>query len=729
MKFIALDLETTGLDANNDTIIEFAAIVFEDDKIIKELQMLINPLRPIPSIATNITGITDEMVSTAKPFEDYKEEIQNFIGDLPILGQNISFDIGFLKTHGIELTNEQLDTFTLARAIIPKAQSYSLEILTENFNIEHAGAHRAYDDVVASVKLMEKLRLLLLKESDETLEKIKTLLGKYTWSWKEFFLNSIEQKKLYESQLKDIDDCSFIMDEHGEPHKKEVTPDHTIPLEGKKITEGFIDPEKYDFSEKTLVAMPGTRAFYFPKNTFKLKYNYLLPEEFEKLLNKNIKLNEDEVTTCIKLIIWFSKTKTFETTELSLYNKEYSIVNRINLDEHRTHEIYDKKLQELEKLNKIYISHSNLLKLATLNLDLGLEIKNLVVLDAIEFEKSLAKNMTVSIGVGDCEGEGEMLFGLLGIIFEKFKPNDLSFPEITVDESIKQSQEWKNAEMTAMKIIEGFMPHIPPKLRLLKEALEERDKFNVSLMNPSEGDVLIRITSRDILQMLDEKIWQKFDNIIINDDIVEVDNNKFLKQALKLEGFETKKINEKNEIEFTSFPDMSDSKSKDFPVEVAEKVKEILNKFKNVVIVFSSNGPISHFMEKINEKLELDHDSTSINVFGQGVSGSNGKIINKIQADGSNIILANFDFALELIEIFKEKNINDIALVFVKLPFMHPNNLYMKYVESFYSASYDAYTKYSLPKAKCQILKMIRRYKSSFEDTHGYVLDSKIQKR
>lgn len=720
MKFVALDLETTGLDAKKDTIIEVAAIRFEDDKIIGKFSTLVNPLRPIPALTVSITGITDEMVKDAKPFTEHLESLKEFIGDLPLLGQNIKFDLGFLASHGLPLANPQLDTFTLARGVLPHAQSYSLEILTENFGIEHAGAHRANADAIASVKLMEKLRLLLLSENNTVLEKIKKFLKKQNWSWKEFVLEAIESKVEFKIPPAETSLDQGPTDEHGLPHKENSLPSVIIPLEGKKITEGFIDPEKYDFSEKTLVAMPGTRAFYFPKHTFKLKYNYLLPEEFEKLLKKKNKFNEDEVTACIKLIIWFAKTETFETSELSLYNKEYSVINRINLDEHMDHEIYDRKLRELEKLNKIYISHSNLLRTATLNLTLGLNVKNLVVLDAIDFEKSLAKNMTTSIGVGDMEGEGEMLFGLLGIIFEKFKPADLSFPEIFIDEYIMGTREWKNASITAQKVIENFEPHIPPKLRLFRDSLNDPEKFNISVMHAIEGDILVRITPKDILGLLDEKIWQKFDNVIVNDDIVEINGEHFLKNSLKLENFEIKKITALEKPEYTFFPDMPDAKSHDYMSMTAKKIADIKSKYKNIVVVFAANGPISHFMTRISAEL---HEKT--NILGQGVSGSNGKIIKKV-SKSENVLLVNFDFALELVEVFKEKNMDDIALVFAKLPFMHPNNPYMKYIENFYGESYESYGKYSLPKAKCAILKLIRRYKNLFKNTHAYVLDRKI---
>lgn len=727
MKFIALDLETTGLEAERDTIIEIAAIKFENGEIIDTFQTLVNPGRPIPVIASQITGITDEMVENEQPFSEYAENLQTFLGDSPILGQNIKFDIGFLESHGLTLPNPQLDTFILARSIIAKAQSYSLEVLAENLDIPHTDAHRAYDDALASVHLMEKLRLMLLKESDKVLNKIQKFLENQEWSWKDFILESISNKENWAKEIAELKESAISEDEHGQPHQENDEDAQIIPLEGKKITEGYIDPVKYDFSEKTLVALPGTRAYYFPKHSFKLKHNYLIPERFEELLekSKDETWSEEEVTAIIKLIIWFAHTETYETSELKLYNREFNIVNRINLDEHEEHEIYNTKLRSLDTYNKIYISHSNLLKMATLNLTLDLDVKNLVVLDAVEFEKSLMKSMTTSINVGDGEGKGEMLFGLLGIIFEKFAPENLSFPEIDIDNDISQSQEWKKAMTVAQKLIDEFEPHVPPKLCLLKETLEAPEKFKRSLLQTNEGDMLLRITPKDILNLIHEKIWNTFENVIINDDIVETNKDGFLKRALQLEGFETKKTTD-TIPEFSSTP--GDPKDPEFPAEAAKKIVQNAKEYDHTLVIFPTNGPISHFVEKVNFELDLqkaDREIDQKNILGQGVSGSNGKIINKLDPTG-NILFVNFDFALELIEVFKDKGFDNISLMFVKLPFMHPNNPYMKYIEGFFESGYDAYKGYSLPKAKCRIMKLIARYQHEFTNTKAHVLDKKI---
>jgi len=93
--FISLDLETTGFDKENDNIIEFGAIKFDLEGNQETLQFLINPQTSIPQIVTYITNISDEDVQDAPTIDEKAQEIQDFIGDLPIVGHNIQFDTGF----------------------------------------------------------------------------------------------------------------------------------------------------------------------------------------------------------------------------------------------------------------------------------------------------------------------------------------------------------------------------------------------------------------------------------------------------------------------------------------------------------------------------------------------------------------------------------------------------------------------------------------------------------
>ena len=95
--YLALDLETTGLDPKRDKIIEIGACRVRDGEIEKELSLLIHPHQPLPERITALTGITDEMLSEAPDMESVIGQVMDFCGDLPILGHHVIFDYSFLK--------------------------------------------------------------------------------------------------------------------------------------------------------------------------------------------------------------------------------------------------------------------------------------------------------------------------------------------------------------------------------------------------------------------------------------------------------------------------------------------------------------------------------------------------------------------------------------------------------------------------------------------------------
>ncbi len=157
---ICIDLETTGLDKYNDSIIEIAIIKFDEKtfKVIDTFTSLINPEREIPELISNITNIYDIDVNWAPIIDDLKDEIIDFIGDNPILWHNVSFDVDFLLNNWFNLRNNiTLDTFFLANILCFNELSLNLEVLCNSFWIWFSWAHRALNDVEATIALFQKL--------------------------------------------------------------------------------------------------------------------------------------------------------------------------------------------------------------------------------------------------------------------------------------------------------------------------------------------------------------------------------------------------------------------------------------------------------------------------------------------------------------------------------------------------------------------------------------------
>ncbi len=130
--YVALDLETTGLSPERDAILEVGAVKYVDGAPVETFDTLLNPGRPIPYEVTLITGISNEMVIGKPPFEQVAPALRRFVGPAPIVGQNIAFDLGFLRRHGLFVENPTYDTWELASVLAPGLPSYSLGSLALN---------------------------------------------------------------------------------------------------------------------------------------------------------------------------------------------------------------------------------------------------------------------------------------------------------------------------------------------------------------------------------------------------------------------------------------------------------------------------------------------------------------------------------------------------------------------------------------------------------------------
>ncbi|HVN53824.1 MAG TPA: helicase C-terminal domain-containing protein [Anaerolineaceae bacterium] len=148
--FVALDIETTGLDLTSDAIIEIGALRFNGRRVESEWSTLVNPRRPIPPFITQLTGINNDMVRNAPFIKDVIPELVHFAGNAPILGHNVRFDLSFLNRQGILTENESIDTYELAAILLPTAPRYNLSMLAQSLGILLPATHRALDDTRAT---------------------------------------------------------------------------------------------------------------------------------------------------------------------------------------------------------------------------------------------------------------------------------------------------------------------------------------------------------------------------------------------------------------------------------------------------------------------------------------------------------------------------------------------------------------------------------------------------
>jgi len=187
ISIIALDLETTGLNPEADRIIEIGAVRFRGDRIEDEFQTLINPGQRVPPFITRLTGITDSMLRGAPSIQEVLPELVDFIGDAPVLGHNVGFDLGFLQRYGALRDNDPLDTYEMAAVLIPNAGRYSLGALGQALGIPLPATHRALDDARVTHRVYTRLFDFALQLPIEVLAEI-VRLGDNMPDWKGYGL-------------------------------------------------------------------------------------------------------------------------------------------------------------------------------------------------------------------------------------------------------------------------------------------------------------------------------------------------------------------------------------------------------------------------------------------------------------------------------------------------------------------------------------------------------------
>ena len=180
-EFVVFDLETTGLHASKDAIIEIGAVKIKGREIVDRFGTFVDPERPIPPNITEITSITDEMVAGAPKIDSALKDFYDFAGDAVLVAHNAAFDTGFLKQWsqncGMEYNFVHLDTLELARCTVEGVKNYKLDTLTKHFKVKLLNHHRAVDDAAATGEVFLELLALLDEHGIDNLKDVNTSLA------------------------------------------------------------------------------------------------------------------------------------------------------------------------------------------------------------------------------------------------------------------------------------------------------------------------------------------------------------------------------------------------------------------------------------------------------------------------------------------------------------------------------------------------------------------------
>jgi len=250
-RLVFIDLETTGLDAATDEIIEFAAVRVVDGEVAEEFSRLANPGRPLPLVITKLTGIADRDLRRQPPSRAVLAEFLRFLGDDVAVAHNARFEESFLreKSDGY-FQNTLFDTLELSRILHPTLAHHDLDSMAAALELGGEGRHRALGDARLLVRLWARLLERLHKLPFEVLAALSAVSSLTSWPARRLFLEA-ETKRL--ASVFDV----------AAPNYRKVLGDHSKLIQAARDARRDQDPsrrpppKRLDVAELTGLFAPG----------------------------------------------------------------------------------------------------------------------------------------------------------------------------------------------------------------------------------------------------------------------------------------------------------------------------------------------------------------------------------------------------------------------------------------------------------------------------------------
>jgi len=181
-EYVSFDLETTGLSAKEDKIIEFGAVLMSKGQEISRFQAFVDPHESLNPQTTELTGITDEMLVGAGDIREVLPQFLDFVGDRILVAHNADFDTSFLiencKKLGISCSITSVDTLALSQNLMPKLSRHKLNILADALGLPEFNHHRALADAAVCGAIFGKFIPMLQARAVDTVQQINPVMEK-----------------------------------------------------------------------------------------------------------------------------------------------------------------------------------------------------------------------------------------------------------------------------------------------------------------------------------------------------------------------------------------------------------------------------------------------------------------------------------------------------------------------------------------------------------------------
>ncbi len=160
LTFSVIDVETTGMHAEFNRVMDIGLVKVRNGKMIEEWETLVNPRQEIPYYITRFTHLAQKHVFDKPEFSVVAKKLDKNLRETVFVAHNVYFDYWFLwfemKRVGIPLDMPKLCTVMLGRKLTPNLVSANLDSLTKYYHIDIDNRHRALPDARAAAELLIK---------------------------------------------------------------------------------------------------------------------------------------------------------------------------------------------------------------------------------------------------------------------------------------------------------------------------------------------------------------------------------------------------------------------------------------------------------------------------------------------------------------------------------------------------------------------------------------------
>ncbi|PZR94894.1 MAG: DNA polymerase III subunit epsilon, partial [Candidatus Chloroheliales bacterium] len=192
--YVALDTESTGAGSESNDVFEIAAVKFRDDEVLETWHSLVKPASLISYKVSQLTGISQKEVESAPLIHTLAAQVLRFVGDLPVVGHSIEFDLQALAAGGIKLRGPSYDTFELATLLLPEVGVYTLGKVAAALGIAHPDAHRAMADAEVTMQVFRALLQRIDEIELAALAEINRATANSNWALRGLFQEAEREK-------------------------------------------------------------------------------------------------------------------------------------------------------------------------------------------------------------------------------------------------------------------------------------------------------------------------------------------------------------------------------------------------------------------------------------------------------------------------------------------------------------------------------------------------------